>query len=88
VRLPDGLHWDVLHLWDEIKVGIAASMKNGVMSRSKLTVERAADRIENEDSAARYEYLNLTVGEIGEGLSSDEMRSICRTYNIQPTLFI
>jgi rhamnulokinase len=22
VRLPDGLHWDVLHLWEEIKTGI------------------------------------------------------------------
>ncbi len=30
VRLPDGLHWDVLHLWEEIKAGIAASVKNGV----------------------------------------------------------
>ncbi|MBN2084536.1 MAG: rhamnulokinase [Anaerolineales bacterium] len=25
VRLPDGLHWDVLRLWSEIKTGIAAS---------------------------------------------------------------
>ena len=25
VRLPDGLHWDVLHLWSDIKTGIAAS---------------------------------------------------------------
>jgi rhamnulokinase len=22
VRTPDGLHWDVLHLWEEIKTGI------------------------------------------------------------------
>ena len=54
VRLPDGLHWDVLHLWDEIKAGMAASMKNGVMPRSDLTVKQASDRIENEDTAARY----------------------------------
>ncbi|MBN2116072.1 MAG: rhamnulokinase [Anaerolineales bacterium] len=25
VRLPDGLHWDVLHLWSEIKTGIGIS---------------------------------------------------------------
>jgi rhamnulokinase len=25
VRLPDGLHWDVMHLWSGIKAGIAAS---------------------------------------------------------------
>jgi hypothetical protein len=47
----------VLHLWDEIKVGIAASVKNGVMSRFDLTVKWAADRIEYEDTATRYEYL-------------------------------
>ena len=29
VRLPDGLHWDALHLWSEIKTGIAAAIKNG-----------------------------------------------------------
>jgi rhamnulokinase len=29
VRLLDGLHWDVLHLWGEIKAGIAAAVKSG-----------------------------------------------------------
>jgi len=29
VRLPDGLHWDVLRLWSEIKTGIAAAIKSG-----------------------------------------------------------
>ena len=29
VRLPDGLHWDVLHLWGEIKAEIAAAVKSG-----------------------------------------------------------
>lgn len=29
VRLPDGLHWDVLHQWVEIKAGIAATVKSG-----------------------------------------------------------
>ena len=29
VRLPDGLHWDVLRLWSEIKAGIAAAIKGG-----------------------------------------------------------
>jgi len=28
VRLPDGIHWDVLHLWSEIKTGIAAAIKS------------------------------------------------------------
>ena len=30
VRLPDGLHWDVLRQWAEIKAGIAATVKSGV----------------------------------------------------------
>lgn len=29
VRLPDGIHWDVLRLWSEIKAGIAAAIKTG-----------------------------------------------------------
>ena len=28
VRLNDGMHWDVLRLWSEIKAGIAATVKN------------------------------------------------------------
>ena len=30
VRVPEGLQWDVLHLWSEIKAGITASVKNGL----------------------------------------------------------
>src|SRR6266498_3619116 len=29
VRLNDGIHWDVLRLWSEIKSGIAATVKSG-----------------------------------------------------------
>src|SRR6266542_1664169 len=29
VHLPDGLHWDVLRLWSEIKTGIASAVKHG-----------------------------------------------------------
>lgn len=29
VRLPDGLHWDVLRLWSEMKHGIATTVKGG-----------------------------------------------------------
>jgi rhamnulokinase len=29
VRLNDGIHWDVLRLWSEIKLGIAATVKKG-----------------------------------------------------------
>jgi len=30
VRVPEGLQWDVLHLWSEIQAGITASVKNGL----------------------------------------------------------
>jgi rhamnulokinase len=29
VRLNDGLHWDILRLWSEIKTGIASAVKSG-----------------------------------------------------------
>jgi len=29
VQLPDGIHWDVLRLWSEIKIGIALAVKQG-----------------------------------------------------------
>jgi rhamnulose-1-phosphate aldolase len=61
--------------------------KHGVMARSDVSVKRAADRVEYAETAAKYEYLNLCAGEIGEGLSADEIRAICRTFNVQQNIF-
>jgi rhamnulose-1-phosphate aldolase len=61
--------------------------KHGVMARSDISVKRAADRVEYAETAAKYEYLNLSVGEIGEGLSVDEIRAICNTFNIKQNIF-
>ena len=61
--------------------------KHGVMARSDVSVKRAADRVEYAETAAKYEYLNLAVGEIGEGLSADEIRAICTAFNIQQTIY-
>jgi rhamnulose-1-phosphate aldolase len=61
--------------------------KHGVMARSDVSVKRAGDRIEYTEAAAKYEYLNLSVGEIGSGLSVDEIRAICKTFNIQQEIF-
>ena len=61
--------------------------KHGVMARSDISVKRAADRVEYAETAAKYEYLNLRVGEIGDGLSHDEIRAICATFNIQQDIF-
>jgi rhamnulose-1-phosphate aldolase len=61
--------------------------KHGVMARSDLSVKRAADRIEYAEAAAHYETLNLANGEQGEGLSPEEIRQICATFNIQQSIF-
>jgi rhamnulose-1-phosphate aldolase len=61
--------------------------KHGVMARSDVSVKRAADRVEYAETAARYEYLNLAAGEIGEGLSPDEIRTICRTFHVKQDIF-
>ena len=61
--------------------------KHGVMARSDVSVKRAADRVEYAETAAKYEYLNLAAGEIGEGLSADDIRRICTTFNIKQTIF-
>lgn len=61
--------------------------KHGVMARSDVSVKRAADRVEYAETAAKYEYLNLAAGEAGEGLSADEIRTICRTFNVKQDIF-
>ncbi|MBI5961897.1 MAG: class II aldolase/adducin family protein [Chloroflexi bacterium] len=61
--------------------------KHGVMARSDVSVKRATDRIEYAETAAKYEYLNLSAGEIGEGLSVDDIRAICKIFNIQQNIF-
>jgi rhamnulose-1-phosphate aldolase len=61
--------------------------KHGVMARSDISVKRAADRVEYAETAAKYEYLNLQIGEIGAGLSKDEILAICQTFGIKQNIF-
>ena len=61
--------------------------KHGVMARSDISVKRAADRIEYAETAAKYEFLNLSAGEIGEGLGVDDIRTICKTFNVKQNIF-
>ncbi len=61
--------------------------KHGVMARSDVSVKRAADRVEYAETAAKYEYLNLCAGEIGEGISPEEIRAICSTFNLKQDIF-
>ncbi len=61
--------------------------KHGVMARSDVSVKRAADRVEYAETAAKYEYLNLADGEMGDGLSAEEIRSICAAFNVKQNIF-
>ena len=65
---------------------IAVWSKHGVVARSDRSVKRAVDRIEYAETAARYEYMNLTIGEAGEGLSEGEIGDICRAFGIPKPL--
>ena len=61
--------------------------KHDVMGRSDVSVKLAADRVEYAETAEKYEYLNLTTGEIGEALSVEEIRSICEAFIVQQTAY-
>jgi len=61
--------------------------KHGVMSRSDNSVKRAGDRIEYAETGAKYEYLNLMNQEMGIGLSAEEIRSICSTFQVKQSIF-
>jgi len=98
INLPEGIGFIPFRIpgSPELMAGNIESLRNhriviwakhGVMARSDVSVKRAADRVEYAETAAKYEYLNLRVGEIGEGLSAEEIRSICKTFNVQQNIF-
>jgi rhamnulose-1-phosphate aldolase len=66
---------------------VALWAKHGVMARSDLSVKRASDRIEYAEAGARYEYMNLANGELGEGLSPEEIRAICAEFGVVQTVY-
>jgi rhamnulose-1-phosphate aldolase len=61
--------------------------KHGVVARSDVSVKRAADRVEYAETSARYEYMNLNNREMAEGLTVEEIRSICAAFNVQQAIF-
>jgi len=61
--------------------------KHGMMVRSDTSLAYAVDLIEYAETAARYEYLNLTLGETSTGLSADEIRAMCKTFGIQQQIY-
>lgn len=61
--------------------------KHGLMARSDHSVKRACDRIEYIETAARYELMNLSNGEVADGLSIDEIKCIATAFNVKQTVF-
>jgi rhamnulose-1-phosphate aldolase len=61
--------------------------KHGVMTFSDISVKRAADRIEYAETGAKYECLNLSLGEIGTGLTAEEVHEICQISKIDQNVF-
>jgi rhamnulose-1-phosphate aldolase len=85
-RLPGSAELMMSNVEALRKHRIVVWAKHGVMARSDVSVKRAADRVEFAETAAKYEYLNLSAGEVGEGLSKDEIRQICKAFNVQQNI--
>jgi rhamnulose-1-phosphate aldolase len=61
--------------------------KHGVMARSDTSVKRASDRIEYAETAAHYEYWDLVNHEQGEGLTAEEIQSVCDAFGVRQKIF-
>lgn len=61
--------------------------RHGQVARSDESVSRAADYIEYSETAAAYEYLNLSLGNPVEGMSIRQIMDICKTYNVDQRFF-
>ena len=61
--------------------------RHGVLSRSHDSIFHALDLIEYAETAAHYEYLNLTAGEPSNGLSPEHLREISKLWNVPQNIF-
>jgi rhamnulose-1-phosphate aldolase len=61
--------------------------KHGVVARSDISVKQACDRIEYAEAGSRYEVMDMGAGGTGEGLTAEEIREICKAFNIKQNIF-
>jgi rhamnulose-1-phosphate aldolase len=61
--------------------------RHGVMARADDSILHACDLIEYAETAAHYEFLNQVSGEPGGGLRPEEIREICRMWNVKQAIF-
>ena len=60
--------------------------KHGVMARSDVSVTNAVDKIEYAETGAKYEYMNLAIGGLGEGLRQEELVAVKDAFDVQTDL--
>jgi rhamnulose-1-phosphate aldolase len=61
--------------------------RHGVVGRADESVTHALDMIEYAEAAAHYEYLNLAAGEKADGLIPEQIREICRAWNVPQNIY-
>jgi rhamnulose-1-phosphate aldolase len=61
--------------------------QHGVIARADDSILHALDLIEYAETAAHYEYLNLTTGAPSQGLSPEHLRAIAESWKIRQKVF-
>jgi rhamnulose-1-phosphate aldolase len=61
--------------------------QHGVMARADHSIVHAVDLVEYAETAAHYEYMNLTSGGRSEGLSPNHLKEIAKSWNIGQNIF-
>ncbi|HSG42707.1 MAG TPA: class II aldolase/adducin family protein [Anaerolineales bacterium] len=61
--------------------------RHGVVARADESIPHALDLVEYAEAAAHYEYLNLSTGERADGLSPDEIREICKAWDVLQNVY-
>lgn len=61
--------------------------QHGIMARADESLLHALDLVEYLETAAHYEFLNLTTGGSSEGISPHHLREIAKSWNIRQTIF-
>ena len=61
--------------------------QHGVIVRVDKSISHALDLVEYAETAAHYEYLNLSAGERSQGLSPENLREISKAWNIRQNIF-
>ncbi len=61
--------------------------RHGMVARADAGVRAAGDLVDYAETAARYVYMNLALGEPGSGLSDTEMRLMCERLGIEQQFY-